>query len=81
MAMSGREGKLTINFSILQNGVFIVVRNNLLDDVISRISNPEDPPYNEYAKRHISIKFVNMLTFPKPVQAIGAELYSRSAQL
>ena len=73
MFYSGRTAaslnRLKIDFAILQNGIFSIIRNSFLDDLILSIADPSAiPPPTSYAVNKLSIHFTNMLTFPKPVK-------------
>jgi hypothetical protein len=58
-----------VNLAILQNGVFSVLRNPMLDQLVLSVQDPTaEPARVQFASSRLSLKFTNMLTFPKPVK-------------
>ena len=61
--------RFKVDFAILQNGVFSIIRNSALDELVLSVADPAiPPPPTIYAADKLSIHFTNMLTFPKPVK-------------
>lgn len=56
-------------FSNLKNGIFNIIKNEMLDNFIMSMKNHKDiPPPLRYCSQHITIRFLDTLTYPRPVR-------------